>query len=130
MEAKRDRTDIFEPLFSDILVAQLEVPGVRAEDCRINVVNGFLVIEGERRIRYQCCDLSSGKWKHKANGANDCDFVGVGQVLNELRYGSWQKRFKMPDGVGPEHIKTRLENGILHVQWPGSSPKVLVEPEA
>jgi HSP20 family protein len=78
------------------VVIRLELPGVDVErDVEVAVDNGRLVIRGERR--------------------DDRENGGGGYLVRELRYGSFQREFALPEGVTGEHVEATYDQGMLEV---------------
>ena len=40
--------------------------------------------------------------------------------LSERRYGSFQRAFRLPDGVDPGRVAAKFAKGVLHVTLPKS----------
>lgn len=88
--------DLAEYENESILVA--EMPGVRKEDLKISLDNGYLTIAGERRA-YEMPEGSN--W-----------------VRNEIRTGKFSRTIELPHDVDSDHIAAELRNGILRVTLP------------
>lgn len=89
------------------LVLRAELPGVRHEDVDVTLSNGVLTISGERR--------------------DEQEKRGAGYHSRELRYGSFSRSMRMPEGVGSEDIHARFEDGVLEVTVKGAA--AVQEPE-
>lgn len=88
------RTDIQETdrgIFIDV-----ELPGIRKEDVKVEVKNNVLTISGER------------KKEHK-------DEKGAGYCCTELMYGKFECSFGLPDLVKADRIKANYKDGILTI---------------
>lgn len=88
--------DLAEYENESILIA--EMPGVRKEDLKISVDNGFLTITGERKP-YEMPEGSN--W-----------------VRNEIRTGTFSRSIELPHEVDADHISAELRNGILRITLP------------
>ncbi|MEI2297422.1 Hsp20/alpha crystallin family protein [Ensifer sp. MJa1] len=75
-----------------------ELPGIEEKDIEVKVSNGNLTIRGE---------------KLEAKEEKDREYV-----LSERRYGSFQRTFKMPQGVKAEDIAATFSKGVLTVTLP------------
>ena len=82
------------------LLLTFDVPGVTAEDLTIELVDGYLVIRGERK-RPTLPD-------------------GSGLVHGERPYGSFARRIKMPHGADVDAIAASMDNGVLSLIVPKS----------
>jgi HSP20 family protein len=80
------------------LVLTMDLPGLTAEDLAIELVDGYLSVRGERRRP----DVGEGK-----------SFVHA-----ERPFGSFERRVKLPDGVDPDAIMARMDNGVLSLIVP------------
>jgi len=79
------------------LIVRAELPGTKPEDVDISLQNRILTISGTSK-----------------NAAEDVDYY-----LQELPYGEFRCSVMVPEGVTPDSIKARLENGVLEVVLPG-----------
>jgi HSP20 family protein len=80
------------------LVLTMDLPGLTAEDLAIELVDGYLSVRGERRRP----EVGEGK-----------SFVHA-----ERPFGSFERRIKLPDGVDPDSIMARMDNGVLSLIVP------------
>lgn len=78
------------------VVITLELPGVDVSDVDIEVVEGRLIISGERKDRWE---ESRGK-----------------VLVRELRYGAFRRTFQLPEGVGPDQIEAEADRGLLRIR--------------
>ncbi|MEJ2502983.1 MAG: Hsp20/alpha crystallin family protein [Gemmatimonadota bacterium] len=80
------------------LVLTAELPGLRRGDMDIELEDGVLTIQGEK------------KEEEKAEGTQG--------LLYERRWGSFTRRFTLPRAVDPNGITASYDNGILMVRVP------------
>jgi HSP20 family protein len=80
------------------LVLTMDLPGLTGEDLEIDLVDGYLSVRGERRPPQ----------------------VGEGKsfVHTERSWGAFERRIKLPDGVDPDSIMARMDNGVLSLIVP------------
>jgi HSP20 family protein len=76
-----------------------ELPGMTLDQIEVSAVNGILTIRGERL----------NEWKDGENNRYH---------LAERNYGSFMRRFELPQGVDVEKIEADMHNGILQVRIP------------
>ena len=76
-----------------------ELPGVKKEDIKVNLVDGVLVLEAEARQEDK--EEKNGKF-----------------VRQERRYGKLMRRFDLGEDVKEEDIEAKFENGVLHLKAP------------
>lgn len=77
----------------------VELPGMTLDDLHVSAVNGILTIRGERVDEWKAGEA------HKYH-------------LAERNYGSFMRRFELPQGVDVEKIEADIQNGILLVTIP------------
>ena len=108
--------DPFEPLVSQLsrpaafmpmadvavsdgdLVLTMDVPGLTEDDLSIELVDGYLVVRGERRLP---------EMAEKVNLAH-----------RERAFGKFERRLKVPDGIDAEDITASLDHGVLSLIVP------------
>jgi HSP20 family protein len=76
-------------------VIMADIPGVEPEDIEVKMENGVLSISGERKAEHE----------EKKEGYKRI----------ERSYGSFLRRFSLPDSADPEDIKAKSKNGSLEV---------------
>jgi HSP20 family protein len=79
-----------------------ELPDVKKEDVKVNVSDGLLRIEGERRFDKE----DTSKKYHRV----------------ERFYGSFMRSFALPEGVEADKVRAEFKDGLLTVRLP-KSPK-------
>jgi HSP20 family protein len=80
------------------LVIKAELPGVDPKDLDVTLTERELVIKGERKAE-------------KEEKKKDYAF-------REISYGSFERRFSLPEGVKPEDLKAKFADGILEITVP------------
>jgi HSP20 family protein len=81
-----------------------ELPDVKKEDVKVNVSDGLLRIEGERKFDKE----DKTKKYHRV----------------ERFYGSFMRSFSLPAGVEADKVRAEFKDGLLTVRLP-KSPKAL-----
>lgn len=82
----------------DIYQVRAELPGLSPSDVKLEVADGALIIEGERKAEI-----------HQNKG---------GVQLTERQYGRFYRSIPLPEGAKGEEAKARFENGVLEVSVP------------
>ncbi len=82
----------------DALTFTVELPGFRQEDLTLNIENGVLTIEGERRFEKKTEEKS---W-HRV----------------ERSYGRFIRSFSLPVNVDSERVAASLNEGVLTIDLP------------
>ncbi|WP_217915311.1 Hsp20/alpha crystallin family protein [Miltoncostaea marina] len=80
------------------VVITMDLPGLRAEDVSIDMIDGYLRVSGERR-RPEVADGAS--WAH-----------------GERAFGRFERRLRLPDGVDPDAITASMSDGVLSLIVP------------
>jgi len=81
-------------------VVHAELPGLKPEDVKVEVLDDALVIEGERKCEHEE------------------DRGGVHRT--ERRYGRFYRAVPLPEGATADQARARFENGVLEVMIPVS----------
>ncbi|MBL8837299.1 MAG: Hsp20/alpha crystallin family protein [Alphaproteobacteria bacterium] len=84
-----------------------ELPGMDESNIDVKLANGMLTITGEK------------KEEHEEKKKN--------YHLSERRYGSFQRSFRVPDGVDADKVAAAFKNGVLTVTLPKSADALKAE---
>lgn len=79
-----------------------ELPGMDDKNIEVKVANGMLTIRGEKK-------------EEKEEKKKD-------YYLSERRYGSFERRFPVPEGVESDKIEASFKKGVLTVTLPKTAP--------
>jgi HSP20 family protein len=88
--------DVFEK--DQRLVTKVDLPGMKREDVKVEVMDGHLVISGERK--------------------NETEETKENVYRCEREYGSFYRAVPLPEGVKVEEIKAAFTDGVLEVSVP------------
>jgi len=99
----RPRIDVHEDTQSNTVHATFELPGLKKEDVNIDVHNNLLTVSGESKISTE----------RDENG----------YAVRERRFGKFSRSIPIPEGVKSEDIKASLDNGVLSVTFPKTTPE-------
>lgn len=80
------------------VVLTLDLPGMTADDLSIELLDGHLVVRGERK---------------RPHGAD-----GTAFAHRERAFGAFERRIKVPDGVDPDAITASMDHGVLSLIVP------------
>jgi HSP20 family protein len=75
-----------------------ELPEVKREDVKVMLENGVITISGER------------KQQSEAKNANE--------IRVESLYGSFSRRFSLPDNIDTTHVQAESKDGVLRIRIP------------
>lgn len=93
--------DLYET--ADAYVVEADLPGVKAENVKVEVQNGDLVFQGERFLD---------------QGARDGHFH-----IMERSSGFFVRQIKLPELVDKENIRVEFTDGVLRVVLPKSKKR-------
>lgn len=88
--------DVFEK--DNRLVTKIDLPGMKKEDVKVEIVDGHLAISGERKSEAE----------EKKENFYRC----------ERQYGTFYRTVPLPEGVKYEDVKATFTNGELEVSVP------------
>jgi HSP20 family protein len=80
-------------------VVRADLPGLAADDVRIEVRDHGLILEGERKSEIEVEEEG-------------------GVYRSERTYGRFSREIPMPDGVDVDKAQARFENGVLEIEIP------------
>jgi HSP20 family protein len=80
------------------LVTKVDLPGMKKEDVKVEVTDGYLTISGERKTEAE----------DKKDEYYRC----------EREYGSFYRAVPMPEGVKLDDVKASFADGVLEVSLP------------
>ncbi|KXN88456.1 17.6 kDa class I heat shock protein 3 [Leucoagaricus sp. SymC.cos] len=83
--------------------ATFEVPGIKKEDVQLEVRDGLLTVSAETK--------SSTEHEEK------------GFAVRERRFGKFSRSLRLPEGAKDEEIKAAMEDGVLRITFPKTSPE-------
>jgi HSP20 family protein len=78
----------------DAYILSALVPGLKAEDLKIQVLDDVLRIEGDYKMDE------------------------AGYLLNELPSGSFARTLRLPTVIDAEHVEARIADGVLNLHLP------------
>ena len=90
------QVDVFER--DNRLIARVDLPGTKKEEVKVDIVDGWLTIFGERR--------------HEEAEEKD-DFY-----RRERSYGAFRRALPLPDTAKIEEVKAVFDNGVLEITVP------------
>jgi HSP20 family protein len=79
-------------------VIRAELPGLKTEDVKVEVADGVLTLEGERKV------------EHEAEHG--------GVYRTERMYGRFYRRIPLPDGAKVDRAQAKFDNGVLEISVP------------
>ena len=90
------KVDVFEK--DNRLVTRIDLPGIKKEDVKVEVTDGYLTMSGERK--------------------RETEEKKEDYFRSEREYGSFYRAVPLPEGVKLEDVKAMFANGVLEVSVP------------
>jgi HSP20 family protein len=84
---------------SDEFVITAEVPGLKAEDLQIEILEDILTLRAEMP-------------EHESGDETT--------LMSEIPQGPFERKLRLPDPIDAEHVEARIENGLLTLRLPKS----------
>ncbi|KAF8554235.1 small heat shock protein [Imleria badia] len=100
----RPRVDLYESKDTNTVTAVFELPGLTSDGVAIDVHQNRLTVSGE-------------------GAAPDSSEEEKSYVVRERRAGKFSRALQLPFGTKPEDVKAKMENGILTITFPKTSPE-------
>lgn len=82
----------------EAFVVDIELPGIRSEDLKVEVMDGMLCVKGERKQE----DVESDENYHRS----------------ERVYGSFERQISLPPSAELDKIQAIFEDGVLRLEVP------------
>lgn len=76
-------------------VVTADIPGVDIKDVQVSMENGVLCVKGERKSEHE---------EKKKN-----------YHVKEVSYGSFERRFSLPDTADADKVQAKSKNGVLTI---------------
>ncbi|OCH93475.1 small heat shock protein [Obba rivulosa] len=99
----RPRMDLHEDTNANLVTATFELPGLSKENVQIDVHSNVLTVSGESKTSSE----------HDENG----------WAVRERRFGKFSRSIPLPQGIKPEDIKAGMDDGVLTVTFPKTTPE-------
>lgn len=74
----------------------VELPGIKKEDINIKLENGILTLRGEKK-NYQI----------------ENDKISI--IKTERRFGKFERKVYLPEGINPDEVNAKFDNGLLEI---------------
>ena len=90
--------DLIDNPAESIFTAVFEIPGLKASDISLHILEGHLVVLGERRIPYNITQQSEGSSQDaEGNGSQAPKLTTI--PVQELRFGTFRRAVLVPEGL-------------------------------
>lgn len=87
---------IDDPAESSV-TAVFEIPGVKTSDISLHIIDGHLVVTGERRPTYNTTTQSEAPPRDTAESGVQAPKLTT--PIRELRFGTFRRAVQIPDGL-------------------------------
>lgn len=85
------------------IVVRADLPGLSKEDVQIQVEDDVLTLRGERKSEHE--ERQKGFYR------------------SERSYGTFQRSFRLPEGVDSEQVQANFKDGVLEITVPAPKPQ-------
>ena len=128
--------DVCDNPESPLIIAILELPGIKRDHLSIRVENGQLIIEGERkrpRLHMRPLETRTTSMSSEPTPEEDVEYVAPGLYpIRELKYGKFCRIISLPPRVHvspsgtlfclkltrwAKHVRSILVEGLLTISW-------------
>ncbi|KAJ3570598.1 hypothetical protein NP233_g4296 [Leucocoprinus birnbaumii] len=99
----KPRMDLHEDSEKNLVSATFEFPGVKKEDIQLEVRDSFLTVSAENKT--------------------STELEENGYIIRERRSGKFSRSLRLPKGINDADIKAAMEDGILTITFPRTSPE-------
>jgi HSP20 family protein len=86
------------------LIYRLAIPGVDPKNVDLSIVGGQVVVKGERAAP---AELKDDNW-----------------LVQEFRYGQFERSFNLPEGVDIDKVSATFNNGVLEITVPAGKAQL------
>ncbi|KXN88454.1 Heat shock protein 16 [Leucoagaricus sp. SymC.cos] len=93
----KPRMDLHEDSEKNVVSATFELPGVKKDDVRLEVQDGFLTVSAETK--------------------SSTEHGESGYAVRERRFGNFSRTLRLPKGVKDEEIKAAMADGVLTITF-------------
>ncbi|TFK31499.1 HSP20-like chaperone [Crucibulum laeve] len=130
------RMDMIDDSSSQTVSAVFELPGIKTSDIALHIRDGNLIVMGERRSPYPSNAIRPSRAQLPHNPLTAADAIAAGEMdtgtdtgapttairlpVHELRFGSFHRSIRVPEGIKESQITAGLQDGMLTVTWPRS----------
>lgn len=81
------------------LTAVFEIPGIKTSDISLHILDGHLVVSGERRPTYITAQQSEAPPPRDTAENNSVQAPKLTIPIQELRYGTFRRAVRVPEGL-------------------------------
>lgn len=88
--------DLIDDPAESILTAVFEIPGIKTSDISLHILDGHLVVLGERRPIYNTTQQTEPS---SQDTENSTQAPKLNIPVQELRYGTFRRAILIPEGI-------------------------------
>lgn len=89
--------DLIDDPTEPILTAVFEIPGIKTSDISLHIVDGKLVVMGERRPSYNITQQSEARPQGAPENGNPTPTLSI--PIQEVRFGTFRRAIRVPEGL-------------------------------
>jgi len=128
----KPRMDMYESSSSSssrpLITATFELPGLRKEDVHIDIIEGNMIVTGDRNrltaIEHDNDDEMKDDGAERAEEGEILPGNQSGYTVREIKRGRFRRVVPLPAGIHLEDVKASMSDGILTVTFPGKPKPV------
>lgn len=89
--------DLIDDPAESILTAVFEIPGIKTNDVSLRIIDGHLVVLGERRAPYNTTQRSEPLPQDTSESGISASQTVI--PIQELRFGTFRRAIRVPEGL-------------------------------
>jgi HSP20 family molecular chaperone IbpA len=93
--------DFIDDPAESTVTAVFEIPGVKTSDISLHILDGHLVVSGERRPTYNTPQQSEAPTQDSAESGTQASKLTI--PIQELRFGTFRRAVQIPEGLKVRH---------------------------
>jgi len=110
------RMDFIDDPAQSTLTAVFEIPGIKTNEISLHILDGHLVVLGERRPTYNATQRPETSSHNTAENSIQGPKLTI--PIQELRFGAFRRAIRVPDNLKESDVNASLNEGMLTVTWP------------
>jgi hypothetical protein len=106
--------DLIDDPAESILIVVFEIPGVKTNDISLHILDGHLVVLGERRRTYNTTQKSEALPQDTAGNGTQAPNLPI----QELRFGAFRRAIRIPENLKvrvPLHLHSQSSTYTPHI---------------
>ena len=108
--------DLIDDPAESVLTVVFEIPGVKTNDISLHILDGHLVVLGERRPAYNTTEKSEALPQDTAGNGTQAPNLTI--PIQELRFGAFRRAIRIPENLKvrvPLHLHSQSSTYTPHI---------------